>query len=59
LRQRPDSRAVAATQCGADLLASAVAGVLWTTVSPAVAFLYARAFMLLALTVFPKEPNRT
>jgi MFS family permease len=43
---------LAATQSGANLLASAIAGVLWTTISPAAAFIYALAFALIALIAF-------
>jgi hypothetical protein len=42
----------ATTTDRANLLASAVAGVLWTTISPAAAFIYALAFVLIALIAF-------
>jgi hypothetical protein len=40
-------------------LASAVAGVLWTAVSPAVAFGYLTAWMLVALTGFALTTHGT
>ncbi|GAA5076782.1 MFS family permease [Thermocatellispora tengchongensis] len=40
-------------QAGGDLLSSAVVGLLWATVSPAVAFGYAAAWMLASLAVIP------
>ncbi len=40
---------LAALQSAGNLAASAIAGVLWTLVSPTAAFLYAAAWMLLAL----------
>jgi len=40
---------LAAFQSAGNLAASAIAGVLWTVVSPTAAFLYAAAWMLLAL----------
>lgn len=40
---------LAAVQSAGNLAASAMAGVLWTTVSPEAAFLYAAAWMVLAL----------
>jgi MFS family permease len=40
---------LAAVQSLGNLAASAVAGLLWTLVSPEVAFIYAAAWMLLAL----------
>jgi MFS family permease len=40
---------LAALQSAGNLAASAIAGVLWTLVSPAPAFVYAAAWMLLAL----------
>jgi MFS family permease len=40
---------LAAIQSAGNLAASAIAGVLWTLVSPTAAFLYAAAWMLLAL----------
>lgn len=43
---------LAATQSGANLLASAIVGVLWTAISPAAAFIYALAFVLIALIAF-------
>jgi MFS family permease len=40
---------LAALQSAGNLAASAIAGVLWTLISPTVAFLYAAAWMLVAL----------
>lgn len=42
---------LAAVQSFGNLAASAVAGALWTLVSPKAAFIYAAAWMALALTV--------
>jgi len=42
---------LAAVQSFGNLAASAIAGVLWTLVSPAAAFLYAAAWMMLALVL--------
>jgi len=39
-----------AVQSAGNLAASAIAGVLWTTISPTAAFLYVAAWMLAALT---------
>lgn len=44
---------LAAVQSFGNLAASAIAGALWTLVSPAAAFAYAAAWMLVALTLFP------
>ncbi|MDQ3090821.1 MAG: hypothetical protein M3R46_03995 [Actinomycetota bacterium] len=41
---------LAALQSAGNLAASAIAGALWTLISPTAAFLYAAAWMLLALT---------
>jgi predicted MFS family arabinose efflux permease len=35
-----------------NLAASAIAGILWTAVSPSAAFIYAAAWMLIALAAF-------
>jgi hypothetical protein len=43
---------VAAVQAFANLAASAVAGLLWTLVSPEAAFLYLAAWSLAALVAF-------
>ncbi len=43
---------LAGVQSGGNLLASLIAGVLWTVVSPTAAFIYALACMLAALIVF-------
>jgi hypothetical protein len=40
---------LATVQAGGNLAASAIAGILWTTASPTVAFGYPAAWMLLAL----------
>jgi len=40
---------LAVVQAGGNLAASAVAGLLWTAVSPAAAFVYLTGWMLLAL----------
>jgi MFS family permease len=44
---------LAAVQSFGNLAASAIAGLLWTLVSPAAAFLYAAAWMLVALALLP------
>ncbi|PZF86075.1 MFS transporter [Jiangella anatolica] len=46
-------------QAGGDLLASAVVGILYVAVSPAAAFGYAAAWMLLTLVVLPFTTPRT
>jgi hypothetical protein len=43
---------LATVQSLGNLAASAVAGMLWTLVSPAAAFLYAAAWMVVALVAF-------
>jgi MFS family permease len=45
---------LAALQSFGNLAASAIAGLLWTLVSPAAAFIYAAAWMLLALGLFAR-----
>jgi MFS family permease len=49
---------LAAVQSFGNLAASAVAGALWTLVSPEAAFVYAAAWMLLALALFPLAARR-
>lgn len=52
---------LAAIQAGANLAASVVAGVLWTTVSPTAAFVYVAAWMavaLLGLVLIPRTGAR-
>ena len=43
---------LAAVQSFGNLAASAIAGLLWTLVSPTAAFIYAAAWMVLALALF-------
>jgi MFS family permease len=49
---------LATVQSLGNFAASAVAGVLWTVVSPTAAFIYAAAWMLLALLAFMAAPKR-
>ena len=49
---------LAATQSFGNLGASAIAGVLWTTVSPRAAFLYLSAWMLLSLVLLTRTRGR-
>ncbi|MEA2220882.1 MAG: hypothetical protein QOJ35_3508 [Solirubrobacteraceae bacterium] len=50
---------LATAQSIGNLVASSVAGVLWTLVSPAAAFAYAAAWMLVALAAFARAGRRT
>ncbi len=43
---------LATVQSLGDLAASAIAGILWTTVSPTAAFIYAATWMIIALLAF-------
>jgi MFS family permease len=45
---------LAAVQSFGNLAASAIAGLLWTLVSPEAAFIYAAAWMALALAIFAR-----
>jgi hypothetical protein len=49
---------LAAVQSFGNLAASAIAGALWTLVSPAAALAYAAAWMLIALALFPLAARR-
>jgi MFS family permease len=50
---------LAALQSAGDLVASAVAGLLWTLVSPTAAFAYAAAWMLVALAGLAALPSQS
>ena len=50
---------LAAIQSGGNFAASAVAGVLWTALSPTWAFLYLAAWMLLALPFIATSQRRS
>ena len=49
---------LAAVQSFGNLAASAIAGALWTLVSPGAAFIYAAAWMIVALALFPLALRR-
>jgi hypothetical protein len=50
---------LAGVQSLGNFAASAIAGILWTVVSPTVAFLWLSAWMAIACTAFLSAPNRT